>query len=243
MSALHGMSQAVMLQYYRKGGMKMASAGFTRDEVILALDVLYSSEKQRVSADSEAMIDLSALLNRLPIHPPENRRTDFRSTTGVSTQLHRFRRSLISGKNNDSIGLLFFQILLEFEGRFDELHSIADAIRKNEPSFSAEFGSRTEDSGFPEGILLGHLHRLIEIRDGAKAPIGDHCEICSLKPELYYQPCGELLQQHLLVSPIEMDGKKRYAANCFIMVCPNCHAALHCLRPWHTRDNCGDILR
>lgn len=221
----------------------MASTGFTRDEVILALDVLYSSEKQRVSADSEAMIDLSALLNRLPIHPPENRRAYFRNATGVTRQIVLYRTSCNTGKRNPNVGYVFFDVAFEFEGRFDELHSIADAIRKNEPYFSAEFGSRTEDSGFPEGILLGHLHRLIEIRDGAKAPIGDHCEICSLKPELYYQPCGELLQQHLLVSPIEMDGKKRYAANCFITVCPNCHAALHRLRPWHTKDNCGDILR
>jgi len=30
----------------------MASASFTRDEVILALDVLYSSEQEKVSADS-----------------------------------------------------------------------------------------------------------------------------------------------------------------------------------------------
>lgn len=48
----------------------MASASFTRDEVILALDVLYSSEQEKVSADSAEMADLSALLNRLPIHRP-----------------------------------------------------------------------------------------------------------------------------------------------------------------------------
>lgn len=65
----------------------MRSASFTRDEVILALDVLYSSEKDKVSADSDEIKELSMLLNRLPIHPIENRRADFRSTTGVARQI------------------------------------------------------------------------------------------------------------------------------------------------------------
>lgn len=50
----------------------MASASFTRDEVILALDVFYSSQKGRVTADSDEIKELSLLLNRLPIHPVEN---------------------------------------------------------------------------------------------------------------------------------------------------------------------------
>lgn len=47
----------------------MASASFTPDEVILALDVFYSSPKGRVIADSDEIQELSLLLNRLSIHP------------------------------------------------------------------------------------------------------------------------------------------------------------------------------
>ena len=71
----------------------MSSIAFTRDEVILALDVLYSAGGQRVSADSEEIVGLSALLNRLPIHPTENRSADFRNARGVTGQLMRFRSS------------------------------------------------------------------------------------------------------------------------------------------------------
>lgn len=120
----------------------MSSSAFTRDEVILALDVLYSSEMQRVSADSEEIADLSALLNRLPIHPIENRRVDFRTGTGITAQLNRFRRSLFSGINKDNVGPLFFKVNFEFENRIEELHKIAKAIRRNEPYYSLRFGSR-----------------------------------------------------------------------------------------------------
>lgn len=221
----------------------MANESFTRDEVILALDVLYSSEKQRVSPDSEEMVDLSELLNRLPIHPTKNRRSNFRNATGITRQINLLRTSLSTGKHDPNVGVLFLDIAFEFENRRDELHRIAEAIRRNEPYFSSEYGNRQEDSGFPEGILLGHLHREIEARDGAKLELANHCEICSLKPELYYLPCGILLQPHLLISPTELDGKKKYGSEHFITVCPNCHAALHRIRPWRTKNNCGTILQ
>lgn len=221
----------------------MASESFTRDEVILALDVLYSSTKQRVSADSEEMADLSALLNRLPIHPTKNRRSDFRNTPGITRQINLLRTSLSTGKHDPNVGVLFLEIAFEFENRHDELHRIAEAIRRNEPYYSSEYGNRQEDSGFPEGILLGHLHREIEARDGRRVTLTDHCEICSLKPELYYHPCGILLQPHLLISPTELDGKKKYGTDRFITVCPNCHAVLHRIRPWRTKNDCGTILQ
>ena len=221
----------------------MSSSAFTRDEVILALDVLYSSEMQRVSADSEEIADLSALLNRLPIHPIENRRVDFRTGTGITAQLNRFRRSLCSGINKDNVGPLFFKVNFEFENRIEELHKIAKAIRRNEPYYSVRFGSRSEDIGFPEGVLLGHLHRTIEVQAAARLCFADHCEICSLKPEICYLPCEGLLQPHLIVPPVELNGKTKYSPQSFITVCPTCHAALHRIRPWRTGEDCRTILR
>ena len=221
----------------------MASASFTRDEVILALDVLYSSENGRVYADSEEMADLSALLNRLPIHPVENRRDDFRNTTGITRQINLLRTSLNTGNHNVNLGAIFIEIAVEFDGRHEELHKIAEAIRRNEQYFSIEYGNAAEDIGFSEGVLLGHLHSAIEKRDGAKHRLEDHCEVCNLKPDLYYQPCGGLLQLHLLVPPIELDGKRKYTAGQFITVCPTCHAALHRIRPWKTKNHCSEIIR
>lgn len=221
----------------------MASASFTRDEVILALDVFYSSPKGRVTADSDEIKELSLLLNRLPIHPVENRRADFRSPAGITTQLIRFRSSCISGKKGQNVGELFFHVAFEYEDRVNELHSIARAIRKNKEAFVSLFGSPLEDNGFPEGILLGHLHNIIEQRDGAKLAMKDHCEICNSSPALCYRNVGQLLQTHLVVAPTLMDYSEKYTADSFLTVCPTCHAALHRYRPWRTKENCGDVLR
>ena len=220
----------------------MASASFTRDEVILALDVLYSS-KERVSPESIEMRDLSELLNRLPIHPTVNRRADFRNTTGITRQIKLMQSNIRTGKRDPNVGSMFFEIAFEFEKRREELHRIATAIRKNEIYYSAEFGGLAEDLGFPEGILLGHLHKIIEKRESAKITPADCCDVCNIKPDLYYQACGTILELHLIVPPVALEGGKKYGIDQFITVCPNCHAALHRIRPWYTDKNSGNILR
>ena len=155
----------------------------------------------------------------------------------------RFRLSCLSGINGQNVGGVFFRVAFEYEDRVNELHSIAKAIRKNKEVFVSLFGSPLEDNGFPEGILLGHLHNIIEQRDGAKLALNDHCEVCNSRPALCYRNVGPLLQNHLIVAPTLMDYSKKYGANSFLTVCPTCHAALHRYRPWLTKENCGDVLR
>lgn len=221
----------------------MANESFTRDEIILALDVLYSSPSETFNAESFEVEELSALLNRLPIHTKENRRNNFRNPTGITRQIKLMQSNMRTGKRDPNVGQLFFEIAFEFCNRRAELHQIATSIRKNMPYYTEEFGSNIEDVGFAEGNLLGHLHRKIEKRDGSRFILGDHCEICKLKPALYYQSHDSILEPHMLVSPIEMDGATHYRTDSFITVCPNCHTALHHIRPWLSKDNCQDILK
>ena len=222
---------------------KIANPSFTRDEAILALDTMYFSCNGKATANSEAMIELSGLLNRLPIHPADRRQDNFRTSSGIAQQLNLFKSNCATGVRNIHVGAIFFEIAFEFEDHMDRLHEIAEAIRKNEQGFSLSPGSPLENMGFPEGSLLGHLHRAIEIRDGAKLQIGEKCSICNAIPQMYYKDCGELLQKHLIIPPTQLDYRIKYGAQFFIPVCPNCHEALHRYRPWLTKDNCGEILR
>ena len=66
----------------------MANASFTRDEVILALDVFYSSEKDTGYIGPDKMQELSLLLRRLPIHSIQDDDLSFRSASGIRGQLH-----------------------------------------------------------------------------------------------------------------------------------------------------------
>ncbi len=222
----------------------MANAPFTRDEVILALDVLYSAGEDNLSPRSELIAGLSELLNLLPIYPKKKRPDNFRNCKGVCLQINRFKTGYFGDGKAWHVGSLFFQIASEFDNRYNELHLIAQAIRRNLPYYSLDsFGSALEQDGFPEGVLLGHLHRMIELRDGQKIPLEERCAVCQLEPEIIYKSCGSLLQNHLLVPLTELDGGKKYGKDKFMTVCHNCHAALHRFRPWLQRKNREELFR
>ena len=216
----------------------MANVSFTRDEAILALDVLYFAEDIRLNKESKEIVELSELLNELPIIPISARGEVFRNCHGISNQINTFRRSYSKGVKDSNVGAIFYSTADEFRGRKDELHKIACAIRHNREFFkTATFGSEFEGEDFPEGALLYHLHRVLEARDGRKIVPAENCEICHLNPI-----SGNFLQCHLTVPITELNGSKHYKTDDFITVCPNCHAMVHKYRPWVTRDSAGEIL-
>lgn len=220
------------------------NVNFTRDEVILALDVLYNSNAEHLGAKSKEIIDLSELLNALPIYPKDVRPENFRNCTGVSHQISHFRSGYSHEENAWNVGSLFFRINQEFKQNNLDLHETAEAIRKNRELFDKfPFGSNDEATGFPEGELLGHLHRVLENRYGSKIPKESRCSICKIDLSRVYS-CGvDLLHNHLMVPLNQLDGETKYTANDFITVCPNCHEALHRRRPWVTKRNYEEILR
>ena len=222
----------------------MANTSFTRDEAILALDVLYFADELRLNKESKEIIELSELLNELPIIPLSARGEIFRNSNGIKNQLIKFKSSYPKGKKDSHVGSIFYEIADEFSGIKDELHKIACAIRQNREFFkTATFGSELEGEDFPEGALLCHLHRVLEARDGRKLVPAESCEICHLNLSVVYKPVsGNFLQCHLTVPITELNGSKHYKADDFITVCPNCHAVLHKHRPWLTRDNAKEIL-
>ncbi len=222
----------------------MANVSFTRDEVILTLDVLYFSGAESLSPRSPEIIALSQLLNELPIHPLEERPANFRNCTGISHQLNHFKNGYSDKEGAWNVGAMFFRVDSEFKDRLIELHEVAEAIRQNRSYFSSiSFGCEEETEQFSEGALLGHMHRVIEQRDGRRYQLAERCSICQLDPSIVYSSGVSVLRNHLIVSPSKLDFIKKYAEADFITVCPNCHAALHSHRPWLSKNNCEDILR
>ena len=223
----------------------MGNVPFTRDEAILALDVLFSQGIKSLGIESDSIKELSDLLNRLPIIHESKRGEIFRNCSGIWHQLYAFQQSFAKDIKDKNVGIIFYVIADEFKDEREYLHLIAEAIRRNEAYFSAiQFGDEYEEPGFKEGVLLGHLHRYIEKRDGRRIGFKDRCEICKLDLSTVYQPIeGSYLEHHLLVSPTEIDVSRKYNEADFITVCPNCHAVLHKYRPWINKDSIYRILR
>lgn len=223
----------------------MANVGFTRDEVILTLDVLYSSGDDKLTKNSPVVAELCSILQTLPIHPKEKRPENFRNEVGVSDQIRAFRQEQNGiERSRWGVGKQFSIVAEEFSGRTEELHEIAEAIRRNKDYFRyCCFGQEEENYDFPEGSLLAHLHRIIERRDGMRLSRENRCAICQIDMGHIYVGNGSFLEQHLLTPVVKLDPNRRYGSDDFVTVCPNCHAALHHYRPWRSRENMTDILR
>ena len=223
--------------------MCMANVRFTRDEIILALDVLHTAANEQLNKNSSCIVELSELLNDLPIHHYSVRKKNFRSPSGILKQMMTFKRSYLKGIKDVDVGLRFYEVALEFDNKEDELHAIANAIRRNRSFYSSvAFGNEIEGNCFPEGALLGHLHCFVEQRDSAELKPETRCRICKIKTEDIYHGNLNLMTMHLTIPITSINGKKKYGAEEFITVCPTCHAALHRTRPWVLKEGCENIL-
>lgn len=222
----------------------MANVAFTRDEVFLALDTLLFSGEKHLNADSEAIKELSMLLNILPIVPKYKHTVTFRNCTGISKQISMFRLSKAKGTKNPNVGAVFYEVANEYNDDKKQIHCIAEAIRRNIDFFtSSTFGAIGETYEFPEGALLSHLHRMLEIRDSKKISTAPVCEVCHLDlSQVYKEVPGGFMQLHLTVEITELDYNTEYKPGDFITVCPNCHAMLHQYRPWLTKKTANEIL-
>jgi 5-methylcytosine-specific restriction protein A len=70
----------------------MGKPDWTRDELILALDLYFREPAARGSKTHPGVIELSSVLNRLPIHSKSELEEDFRNPNGVGMKLSNFLR-------------------------------------------------------------------------------------------------------------------------------------------------------
>lgn len=216
---------------------------WTRDEVILALDVIWSSIEENRPISKMDVEVLSQYLNQLPAIPFTQRKDSFRNKAGVQRHLVQFREAILSGKSSKSYGTLFYVLNDEYANKKNELHLIANAIKKNISVVeNITFASKEEEVDFCEGALLEHLHRYIEQRDKPAEEMPNSCSICRIDLRDIYQGAVDL-ECHLTTSPGKLDGSKKYAKGDFIWVCPNCHKALHRIRPWLSHPTEYELLK
>jgi 5-methylcytosine-specific restriction protein A len=138
---------------------------WTRDELILALDIFFRVKVPHFSENHPEVIALSNLLNALPIHQGEPANEKFRNSAGVYMKLCNFLRldPTYDGTGLDAGSKLDEEIWNEFATDQQLLKTTAEAIRYNYQAVAqAEFallnsGTDTYEE-FPEGKILTRLH-------------------------------------------------------------------------------------
>lgn len=228
----------------------MHNPEWTRDELILGLDLYFRLTTAQITRTHPDIVALSTLLNELPIHPTHARDDRFRNPAGVSMELRGFLRFDPEYSGEGLRGArLGEEVYKEFAEDRARLRATADAIRAGltelaEADRHAAFSADDDQDCFPEGIILTRLHRLRERnpatirrkKDQAQRETGRLvCEACGFDFLEVYGELGEgFAECHHLVQLSRLPGRTLTRLADLAIVCANCHRMLHRSREWLT---------
>jgi 5-methylcytosine-specific restriction protein A len=220
---------------------------WTRDELILALDLYFRVSPLHTSEQHPEIIALSTLLNRLGVHTGVPDRDHFRNPNGVYMKLCNFLRAdpSYAGKGLDAGSRLDLEVWEEFASDRDRLQRTAAAIRSaadGEATISSHAtGVVDDDEEFPEGRLLTRLDKTRERNTAAvqkkkrhvlKATARPQCDVCKFDFRDTYGDLGEgFAECHHTVPLAQLAESQRTRLQDLAVVCANCHRMIHRSKP------------
>jgi 5-methylcytosine-specific restriction protein A len=220
-----------------------------RDELILALDLYVRFPPKSIGQEHLEVVQLSKILNALPIHARRPDAERFRNPNGVYMKLCNFLRfdQTYHGRGLSRGNRLEEEVWKQFDGKEDELARIAAAIRAGYAHVgSPQAGDEEldeEEETFPEGRILYRLHRSWERNRNlvkraklrAKRRHGRLvCAACQFDFAAFYgRPLGEdFIECHHILPPAELQQERQTRIDEIALVCSNCHRMIHRRRPW-----------
>lgn len=218
------------------------------DEILLALD-LYLVDRKVLEEYHPDVVRLSGVLNALPFHP-ERGNANFRSPDAVVLKLANLRAldPTTTSAGMDAGGRRTREIWERFGERPEEVRRLAKAIRFVAPSVTAT--PSLDEDGVLEGRLLVRRHREHE-RDSRVAQkcrdafIAAHgrlfCDACGLEPTSYAARGGAVIECHH-IQPLSKGGERRTRPEDVVLLCANCHRAVHAKAPWLSLEDLRTLL-
>jgi 5-methylcytosine-specific restriction protein A len=111
----------------------MRSPPWTREEVMLALEIYLGNGHRVPNPDDPAVLEVSKLLNELPIHPQDKRAPNFRNPAGVVLKIANLRAL---DPSSSSVGMargskIDQEVWDEFAHRPNDLYRETAQIRRS----------------------------------------------------------------------------------------------------------------
>lgn len=231
---------------------------WTKDEHILALDVYFQHPDARNSKTHQAVIELSKLLNKLPIYAPELRDEEFRNANGVGMKLSNFKRCDpdYKGAGLKQGAKLEEEVWDEYAHDLDKLRKAAQSIIDNAALLTHETliaETIPDDEEAFEGRILTVTHKIRERDSGItqkkKQKVLQEtsalvCEACGFDFKKKYGALGEGFAECHHEKPVSQlkAGEKTKISDLRIL-CANCHRMIHRSKPWLSVDELKRLIR
>jgi 5-methylcytosine-specific restriction enzyme A len=224
----------------------MRNPKWHRDEIILALDLYFNTNRGPIDKSNAQIIQLSETLNDLPLFPERPDAEKFRNPNGVSLKLSNFLAldPNYHGKGMERGSKLDEIVFNEFMNDKQRLSDLATEIRKvanNQPLkekiYTIEDDEQTKMDSVMEGQVIYKLHKLRE-RDTdivkykkrqAFSLLGHlECEVCVFDFHKFYGEIGYGYIECHHRTPLSMfKVESKTTLDDLALVCSNCHRILH----------------
>ena len=217
-----------------------------RDEIILALDLYFNLERRNIDSHNPKIIEVSEILNKLPIFDVRPNEEKFRNSNGVNLKLSNFLAldPEYKGKGMTGGSKLDKEVFNEFYKDKEKLHRIANEIRSvvNNKNLSDKIRSIENDENseldrVSEGQVLYRLHKVRErdqkiVKEKKKIVLRDNgkleCEACEFDFSKKYGEHGfGFIECHHLISLSSSDIMRETRLEDLALVCSNCHRMFH----------------
>ncbi|MFD8246926.1 HNH endonuclease [Nocardia sp. NPDC059691] len=236
------------------------SPAWARDELILACDLVMQNGWRLLDDTDSRVVELSGILQLLPIHGRELRSDTFRNPNGVArktadiaSQHPAYRGVPTKGGELDRI------VLYDFLMQPEHMHAVAGALRRGVlsgsfqqlPAVEEEQEDRDEDASAREGRLLKRWHyarerdrRLRRRKIAAFSAVHGRvfCEVCQFDFEMVYGARGAGFAECHHVVPLHVSGDTTTTLEELILLCSNCHRMIHRGTPWLTPDELRQVV-
>ena len=208
---------------------------WTRDEVILALALYWDCDGKMPSARDKRVADLSTLLRQMPYHIASSKRESFRNVDSVMFKLQNIRQ-VATGRGLGNVSRTDRSVWAEFQGRRDDLDSVARKVRKSILVLGkADESYEDSEVTFKEGRLLTLVHYRLERNRKLRARVLQsrrrsgrlQCECCKCKSAVKNSPISDsMFEVHHRIA-ISLAVERRTSLADVAVLCANCHRMLH----------------
>lgn len=224
----------------------MRNPKWHRDEIILALDLYHNIEPKEMTHQNPKVIELSEMLNKLPIYDDRKGDKKFRNPNGVALKLGNFKAidPNFEGKGMDRFSKLDKEVFYEFMNQTESLKKIANQIKSTISNidtkaklYRIQDEEENEITSVNEGRVIYKLHKLRErdpvinkkkkdlyLKENGKLD----CEACGFD---FYETYGELgrgfIEAHHRIPLSDIEGESKTRLKDLALVCSNCHRMLH----------------
>lgn len=226
---------------------------WSRDELILALELYLRHRASPLGKDDEEVTELSEFLGKMGQALGLAEVETYRNANGVYMKMMNFRRFDAEYTKDGKVGLTRGNkdeevVWREFSIDPVRLAAVTTAIRSTIEKHSGDYELRgTEEPGIQEaeeGRVLTRLHRTRErsrklIEAKKKAALKQHgrlfCEACGFDFSQKYGPAGEgLIDAHHTIPVHTLSPGDITRLEDLALLCANCHRVVHSSRPWLT---------